>query len=196
MVMGTLMNLCDHPERASLGESWREDKTLRRVPIIVTGNDLSTLYAPLLRDGRMSKFLWTPSREDIVGMVLALYRDDGLCRDDVCALVDAFPGQPLDFFGAVRAKRYDAAIREWAAALGSEKEMGKRLIAALRAEEDGAAVEGLPDFAGAESASLASLLADGAALAEEQERVLTSRLSDTYMRKMAPGIGARLGLQG
>jgi hypothetical protein len=28
------------------------DDLIRRVPIILTGNDLSTLYAPLLRDGR------------------------------------------------------------------------------------------------------------------------------------------------
>lgn len=28
-----------------------EDQTLRRVPIIITANDLSTIYAPLLRDG-------------------------------------------------------------------------------------------------------------------------------------------------
>ncbi len=93
MVMGTLMNLCDHPERASLGESWREDKTLRRVPIIVTGNDLSTLYAPLLRDGRMAKFFWQPEREDLMEMLWSLYRDDGLTRDDVAALLDAFPNQ-------------------------------------------------------------------------------------------------------
>ena len=29
----------------------------------MTGNDLSTLYAPLLRDGRMDKFLWAPDAE-------------------------------------------------------------------------------------------------------------------------------------
>ena len=28
---------------------------IQRVPIIVTGNDLSTLFAPLVRDGRMAK---------------------------------------------------------------------------------------------------------------------------------------------
>ena len=37
---------------------------MMRVPIIVTGNDFSTLYAPLLRDGRMDKFLWEPTAED------------------------------------------------------------------------------------------------------------------------------------
>lgn len=38
-----------------------------RVPIICTGNDFSTLYAPLIRDGRMEKFYWSPTREDRIG---------------------------------------------------------------------------------------------------------------------------------
>lgn len=38
-----------------------------RVPIICTGNDFSTLYAPLIRDGRMEKFYWNPTREDRIG---------------------------------------------------------------------------------------------------------------------------------
>ena len=47
---------CAIPRQVSLGESWRTDQTLKRVPIIITANDLSTIYAPLLRDGRMDKF--------------------------------------------------------------------------------------------------------------------------------------------
>ena len=63
------------------------------MPIIITGNDLSTLYAPLLRDGRMTKFLWQPEREDLLEMMHTLYRDDGLSRADVEQLLDAFPHQ-------------------------------------------------------------------------------------------------------
>jgi hypothetical protein len=33
------------------------------------GNDFSTLYAPLIRDGRMEKFYWEPEKEDIVNIV-------------------------------------------------------------------------------------------------------------------------------
>ncbi len=58
MVVGTLMNLCDNPTRVSVGQAWREADIVKRVPIIVTGNDLSTIWAPLLRDGRMDKFYW------------------------------------------------------------------------------------------------------------------------------------------
>lgn len=116
-VCGTLMNLCDHPELVSLGEDRGTDgKNLQtaRVPIIVTGNDLSTIYAPLLRDGRMEKWYWNPTRDDICDIVHALFTDDEQWSPDATArLVDAFPNQPLDFFGAARSKVYDDAIHAW-----------------------------------------------------------------------------------
>ena len=116
-VCGTLMNLCDHPEMVSLGEDRTDDGRnllTARVPIIVTGNDLSTLYAPLLRDGRMEKWYWNPSRDEICKIVHAMFKDDVLWTVEATEkLVDAFPGQPLDFFGAARSKVYDDAIHRW-----------------------------------------------------------------------------------
>ncbi|XP_076924621.1 ribulose bisphosphate carboxylase/oxygenase activase, chloroplastic-like [Bidens hawaiensis] len=58
IVVGTLMNLSDNPTRVSIGQDWRDTDIINRIPIIVTGNDFSTLYAPLVRDGRMDKFYW------------------------------------------------------------------------------------------------------------------------------------------
>lgn len=58
IVVGTLMNICDNPNQVSVYDQWREGDFINRVPIIVTGNDFSTLYAPLVRDGRMEKFYW------------------------------------------------------------------------------------------------------------------------------------------
>lgn len=37
IVIGTLMNICDDPNRVSIGAGWRENDTINRVPIIVTG---------------------------------------------------------------------------------------------------------------------------------------------------------------
>lgn len=37
IVVGTLMNICDDPNRVSAGQDWREQEYLRRIPIIVTG---------------------------------------------------------------------------------------------------------------------------------------------------------------
>ena len=45
----------------------RRGLQIPRVPIICTGNDFSTLYAPLIRDGRMEKYYWNPTREDRIG---------------------------------------------------------------------------------------------------------------------------------
>ena len=116
-VCGTLMNLCDHPELVSVGEDRGDDgrnMVTARVPIIVTANDLSTVYAPLLRDGRMDKWYWSPTRDDICDIVHALFKDEEKWTYEATArLVDEFPGQPLDFFGAARAKVYDDAIHHW-----------------------------------------------------------------------------------
>ena len=65
------------------------------MPIIVTGNDFSTLYAPLIRDGRMEKFYWAPTREDRIGVAQGIFRLDGVPEEAVVKLVDSFPGQSI-----------------------------------------------------------------------------------------------------
>ena len=42
------------------------------------GNDFSTLYAPLIRDGRMEKFYWAPSRSDRIGVCMGIFQHDGV----------------------------------------------------------------------------------------------------------------------
>ncbi len=80
------------------------------MPVICTGNDFSTLYAPLIRDGRMEKFYWAPSRDDRVGVCMGIFQHDGVNKQDVEHLVDTFPGQSIDFFGALRARVYDDKV--------------------------------------------------------------------------------------
>ncbi len=82
-----------------------------RVPVVCTGNDFSTLYAPLIRDGRMEKFYWAPTREDRVGVCMGIFQHDNVDRTAVESLVDTFPGQSIDFFGALRARVYDDKVR-------------------------------------------------------------------------------------
>lgn len=50
------------------------DDYLQRIPIIVTANDLSYLFAPLVREGRMEKYYWKPTREDLVNILWQMYK--------------------------------------------------------------------------------------------------------------------------
>jgi SpoVK/Ycf46/Vps4 family AAA+-type ATPase len=186
IVIGTLMNICDDPNRVSIGAGWRENDTIRRVPIIVTGNDFSTLYAPLIRDGRMEKFYWDPDREDVINIVWQMYKEDGLSRQDIETLVATFGNQALDFFGALRAATYDGQIREWMEDVAGAplevadearvKEVNKRLLAQ----------KNLPEFEPV-PLTLASLVAEGMRLVTQQDLVNTNKLGEEYMRGVAWG---------
>ena len=89
---------------------------------VPSGNDFSTLYAPLIRDGRMEKYYWNPTREDRIGVCMGIFQEDKVHRGEVEVLVDAFPGQSIDFFGALRSRVYDDKVRRrldlWGSVLG------------------------------------------------------------------------------
>ncbi len=110
LVNGTLMNIADNPTDVQLPGSY-ETEPIQRIPIIVTGNDFSTLYAPLVRDGRMEKFYWEPTRSDRVGIVSGIFEADRVDSRDVEQLVDHFSHQSIDFFGALRSRLYDEQVR-------------------------------------------------------------------------------------
>ena len=66
-VLAQLMHLADSPTQAA-------DRALRRVPVFITGNDLSKIYPPLRRPGRMHPFFWLPNeieRQEIVEQIMA-----------------------------------------------------------------------------------------------------------------------------
>lgn len=74
MVVGTLMNICDAPNQVSIGQTWREGDWVKRIPIIVTGNDFSRVFAPLVREGRMAKFYWSPAKEELMAILHQMYK--------------------------------------------------------------------------------------------------------------------------
>ncbi len=117
LVNNTLMNIADNPTNVQLPGSY-DEKELPRIPIIATGNDFATLYAPLIRDGRMQKFYWEPTTEDRVGIVSGMFSDDGLSQGDIKALVKRFDDQAIDFFGAVRSQIYDEQITQFIHSVG------------------------------------------------------------------------------
>ena len=170
MVNATLMNIADNPTNVQLPGQY-EVVEIPRVPVIATGNDFSTLYAPLVRDGRMDKFYWAPTFEDRVGIANGIFKADGVDEADVRSLVEAFDGQSIDFFGALRARVYDDKVREFIQEMGLEN-IGKRLVNVRKGEE--------VSF-DAPAMSIEILLEYGKALENEQENVKRVQLADEYL---------------
>jgi len=196
IVVATLMNICDNPTRVAGAGNWREGDIIRRVPIIVTGNDFSTLFAPLIRDGRMAKFYWKPGRSELLDILTQMYKEDNVSESDLNTLLDTFPDQPLDFFGAIRAGTYDKQILEWikddvvkgdlTQDDANMAELSRRLVRK----------EGLPVF-NTDHICLDVLIAEGNRIAEEQDNIGRVRLAGEYMNNIGANRGqALLGLQG
>ncbi|KAM7526376.1 hypothetical protein LguiA_016278 [Lonicera macranthoides] len=175
MVNATLMNIADNPTNVQLPGMYNKQEN-PRVPVIVTGNDFSTLYAPLIRDGRMEKFYWAPTREDRIGVCTGIFKDDNVPKDEIVKLVDTFPGQSIDFFGAVRARVYDDEVRNFISSIGVEN-IGKRLINSKEA----------PPTFDIPKMALGKLLEYGNMLVQEQENVNRVQLANKYLNEAALG---------
>ncbi|MCC5615790.1 ribulose bisphosphate carboxylase small subunit [Nostoc sp. CHAB 5836] len=170
LVNATLMNIADNPTDVQLPGSY-DSTPLNRVPIIVTGNDFSTLYAPLIRDGRMDKFYWEPDREDKVGIVKGIFEPDGLSQREVEQLVDTFINQSIDFFSALRSRIYDEQIRNYIYKVGFEQ-VSLNVVNST---------EGPPEFQKPDF-RLSHLIESGNFLVGEQKWVENSHLVDDYNR--------------
>merc|ERR1711907_525801 len=60
--------------------------------------------------GRMEKFYWNPTRQDRIGVAYGIFKPDGVSKDDVEQIIDRYPNQSIDFFGAMRARVYDDKV--------------------------------------------------------------------------------------
>ncbi|HEY9867098.1 MAG TPA: ribulose bisphosphate carboxylase small subunit [Candidatus Obscuribacterales bacterium] len=168
LVNATLMNIADNPTNVQLPGSY-DATPLNRIPIIVTGNDFSTLYAPLIRDGRMEKFYWEPTREERIGVLRGIFPTGELSQQDITELVDTFPEQSLDFFSAVRSRIYDEQIRDFIHKLGVES-VSKRIVNST---------EKPPEFQNP-NFKLSHLIEMGQLMVGEQKRIKDMRLVEEY----------------
>ncbi len=170
LVNATLMNIADNPTNVQLPGSY-DPTPLHRVPIIATGNDFSTLYAPLIRDGRMEKYYWQPDKDDKLGIVGGIFSEDGLSSQEVEQLIDKFPNQAIDFFSALRSRIYDQQISDFIYEVGLER-ISQRVIKSLA---------GLPEFKRPDF-SLPHLTDIGNLIVTEQQQVDNHRLVAEYNR--------------
>jgi ribulose bisphosphate carboxylase small subunit len=168
LVHGTLMNIADNPTNVQLPGNYNNEPT-RRVPIIVTGNDFSTLYAPLVRDGRMEKYYWEPTRADRLGIVTGIFSTDKITPADIKTLVETFSEQSIDFFGALRSRLFDEQIQKFILKVGVEN-----LSAMVVNSVDGPPKFQVPEF------SLSHLMELGDAIVREQKRIQELRLVEEY----------------
>ncbi|MEO0538530.1 MAG: ribulose bisphosphate carboxylase small subunit [Cyanobacteria bacterium P01_A01_bin.123] len=167
LVNNTLMNIADNPTNVQLPGSY-DDTPLQRIPIVVTGNDFATLYAPLVRDGRMNKFYWQPDRTDRIGIVGGIFAPDGLSESQVEQLVDHFSEQAIDFYSALRSRIYDEQIREFIHQVGIDQ-VSRNVVNTTSPPQFPK-----PDF------QLAHLIKVGQAMVAEQNRVRDGHLVREY----------------
>ena len=181
-VAATLMALCDDPERG--GGAKRRDGSTPVVPIVFTANDVSSIYAPLLRDGRTEKFYWRPTREETAAMAAAAC-GGALSAEESMTLVDAFPDQEVDFFAALVGRGWDKSVQAWVDAQGSPEGAGAAVNAALReacAKGADPSQPPLPCPSPPPDLSLAALMAAAEDVQREQALVRDTRLSREYLR--------------
>ncbi|MGD1809188.1 ribulose bisphosphate carboxylase small subunit [Dapis sp. BLCC M126] len=176
LVNATLMNIADNPTNVQLPGSY-DETPLHRIPIIVTGNDFSTLYAPLIRDGRMVKFYWEPNREERIGVVGSIFKTDELSARDIENLVDEFSDQAIDFFSALRSRIYDEQIRDFIHQVGIEK-ISRQVVNST---------EKIPDFA-KPNFNLSRLREYGKIMVGEQQRIRELRLVEEYNQSRLFGV--------
>jgi ribulose bisphosphate carboxylase small subunit len=167
LVNATLMNIADNPTNVQLPGSYELEPN-PRIPIVLTGNDFSTLYAPLIRDGRMEKFFWEPDRADRLGIVSGIFEVDGIAQSDIETLVNTFPEQSIDFYSALRSRLYDEQVRGFIHKVGLEK------ISLQVVNTDKPPEFEKPDF------SLPHLIEIGHQIVREQQRIQELRLVEEY----------------
>ncbi len=173
LVNNTLMNIADNPTNVQLPGSYDETE-LPRIPIIATGNDFATLYAPLIRDGRMQKFYWEPNADERLGVVSGMFAEDNLGPAEIEQFVEQFKEQAIDFFGAVRSQIYDEQITQFIHSVGV-KNVSNHVVNAIRP----------PTFA-KPNFQLENLITVGKSLVREQERVRTMGLVSEYNQAVTP----------
>lgn len=180
LVAGTLMNIADNPTNVQLPGSY-DSEPIQRIPIIVTGNDFSTLYAPLVRDGRMEKFYWEPDRDDRVGIVSGIFELDGISKREIETLVDTFPDQSIDFYSALHSRLYDEQVRKFIQEVGLNRISLRVVNSNERPPEFHK-----PDF------KLPHLIEMGQLMVREQQRLQELRLGREYNSLQAAPVNSQI----
>jgi SpoVK/Ycf46/Vps4 family AAA+-type ATPase len=102
-VCGQLMNIADFPTEV-------EGRVTQRIPIIMTANDLTKLYDPLRRTGRMTTFEWSPTVDEMTEILSRIFPE--LDKSDCYKLANYFSDCPTVFFSQMRARLTNESLWE------------------------------------------------------------------------------------
>jgi ATP-dependent 26S proteasome regulatory subunit len=105
VVFAQLMAFCDFPNSVA-------GTPCRRIPIVLTGNNPSILYGPLLRPGRMRLLRWKPNTVTRTRMIAPLF--PMIDAADLMRLVSKYEDRPTSFWADVHSiiveDRFHAAL--------------------------------------------------------------------------------------
>lgn len=129
-VFGELMHLVDYPQLV-------EGRETLRVPIVITGNDFTKLYDPLVRAGRMTAFEWVPTPQERCEIVCSIFPElsagecERLIRDlnerARAELQDDMEELPVAFYAHLRANLLDEDLWGEVEEYGVDKTVDKIL---------------------------------------------------------------------
>ncbi len=100
-----LMHLCDNPALI-------DGKKVNPVPLIITGNDFTNMYAPLVRDGRADIFEWSLLEDEKIKIVDAIFSEYNLSKDQIKDLVSKYSTKSISFFKQIKLSFIDNHIND------------------------------------------------------------------------------------
>jgi SpoVK/Ycf46/Vps4 family AAA+-type ATPase len=111
VVYAQLMAFCDFPNQVGGHETGR-------VPIVVTGNNPSILYGPLLRPGRMRLLRWQPNLATRVRMAEPLF--PLINPADLLPVISKYEHKEISFWSDVRAFIIEDRVSAAVESIGSQ----------------------------------------------------------------------------
>ena len=74
LLIKTLIDLADNPYKINKNDNEiRIEYETSRIPIIITMNDETKMYSPLMRNGRTKRFQWVPGEGDVCNTVNSIF---------------------------------------------------------------------------------------------------------------------------
>lgn len=106
LINGFFMNIANDPGMGNV--------QTKRIPIIFTGNNLSNLYAPLRRTGRIRLYSWEPGPDVKTHIIEHIYKDviNEEERTGFLKMIQRHIDQPISFFVDLKNNLLDDVIMD------------------------------------------------------------------------------------